>query len=53
MISEEVKQGAEKTESDVISLRERGREFHKWIVEGKKDFENEEVPQKQSRKLLQ
>ena len=43
MISEEVKQEGEKTEIDVISLREGGREFHKWIVERKKDFENEEV----------
>ena len=48
----------EKTERDVISLREGGREFHIiiiiiiWIVEGKKDFENEEVRQKESRKLL-
>ena len=38
----------EKTERDVISLREGGREFHKWIVEAKKDFENEEVRQKES-----
>ena len=38
----------EKKERYVISLREGGREFHKWIVEGKKDFENEEVRQKET-----
>ena len=48
MISEEVKQEGEKTEMDVISLREGGREFHNWIVERKKNFEHEEVRQNMS-----
>ena len=39
-----------KTETDVISLREGGREFHRWMAERKKNFENEEVRQKESRK---
>ena len=52
MISEETR-SVQKTEMNVISLREGGREFHKWIVERKKEFENEEVRQKKSRKLLQ
>ena len=51
MISEEIKQGV--TERKKKEMRGRDRGGNKWIVEGKKkDFENEEVRQKESRKLL-
>ena len=53
MISEKVKQGAGENRNECEFLREGGREFHKWIVEWKNDFENEEARQKKSRKLLQ
>ena len=43
MISEEVKQGAGENRNGCDFFEGGGREFSKWIVEGKKDFENEEV----------
>lgn len=44
MISEEIEQEAGENRKSVISLREKGRKFHKWIDEGEiLDFENEEV----------